>query len=137
MRITTHIDSVKRFLIVGLPVGVALVLFVLNYYGLQFDGLAAIFLYALLCELYLFCFTLVLSSVSVLLLISLREKNIEIFNLYKDSYSKEMVKIRINNLIKNSYLNKKENIILITRKGINLHNNFSKISFFFNHRKSN
>ena len=73
MRVPLRLDSVRRFLLIGGPLGVVLVAVSLARFGPTLPGISAILLFALLCELYIFLFTLVLSSVSATILIMLRQ----------------------------------------------------------------
>ena len=55
-----------------MPLGGGLLLYSVATLGFTTYAFAPILLYAFLCELYIFCFTLVISSVSVTMLIMLR-----------------------------------------------------------------
>src|SRR5262245_31456185 len=80
-RVPMQLDSVRRFLLVGTLVGGGLLAFSTLSFGYSIQTLALAALYAFLCELYIFCFTLVLSSVSVTMLILLRGGSIPVSTL--------------------------------------------------------
>ena len=48
LRLPLEIDSVTRFLMVGMPIGLVLVLVSFNYFGFQLSGFVPILLYAFL-----------------------------------------------------------------------------------------
>ena len=133
MRAPMQLDTVRRFLLVGVPLGLALVAYALVQFGPGPQAFAAILLYALLCELYLFCFTLVLSSVSATMLIMLRQKSIEAGVLASVYDPKEMVQIRLNRLLNNGFLDKAKGRLTVTAKGMKYHRIFTVLSAFFEH----
>lgn len=67
-------DSVSKFVLVGGAFGVGLALHVLISFASPLLGIAALVGYAFACELYLFLFTLVGTSVSVRILLTLRDR---------------------------------------------------------------
>jgi hypothetical protein len=93
-------NRVAAFMLIGTPIGVALVVMAGGRFGwLSLQTIAAAATYAFLCELYLFLFTLALASISANLLVTLRAGAMtykEIEQLYD---SRSMVLTRFNRLI--------------------------------------
>src|SRR6266852_9130409 len=104
MRAPLRLDSVRRFLLIGVPLGVALVAVSLACFGPTIPALAAILLYALLCELYIFLFTLVLSSVSATMLIMLREGPVDAARISSACDPREMVNLRLERMIRVAFI---------------------------------
>jgi len=134
MRLPLRIDVVRQFLLVGIPLGVVLVVFVIAALGVTTVALAAILLYAFLCELYMFCFTLVLSSVSVTMLIILRRGALAVSALTSTYDSRGMVKLRLDRLIKHGFIERKGERLVVTSRGMRLHRAFGALQLFFGHR---
>jgi len=135
--VTTHIflrvDSVRRFLMVGVPVGAGLLVVSALTFGFRTFGLAQVALYAFLCELYMFLFTLVVSSVSATILILLRRGPISESTL-KAAYDPQgMVRLRLERLIKQGLITKVAEGYAVTAAGARLHRAFSALRRFFRH----
>lgn len=133
MRIPLRFDVVRRFLLVGIPMSGAVVVFSIAALGLTIPAFAAIFLYAFLCELYLFFFTLAISSVSATMLIKLRKRPMQASSLENAYDSRGMVKLRLDRLIKNGFIERKDNRLIVTANGTRLHQTFSVLRRFFGH----
>ena len=133
MRAPMQVDSVRRFLMVGAPLGLALVVFALTRFGFTVSGFAAILLYALLCELYMFCFTLVLSSVSATMLIMLRDGPIATLTLASVYDPDKMVQLRLDRLLHNGFLEHAKGRIAVTAQGMKYHKAFTALRVFFGH----
>jgi hypothetical protein len=133
MRAPMQIDSVRRFLMVGTPLGLALVAFALSRFGFTLHGFAAILLYALLCELYMFCFTLVLSSVSATMLIMLRTGPVATLVLASVYDPGEMVQLRLNRLLNNGFIDRVKGRLSVTAQGMKYHKAFTALRAFFGH----
>jgi len=133
MRVPLRLDSVRRFLLIGVPLGVALVAVSLAWFGPTIPGIAGILLYALLCELYIFFFTLVLSSVSATMLIMLRRGPVQASSLASVYEPPEMVKLRLDRLLKTGFVERSTGGFSVTKKGERLHRIFSGLRKFFGH----
>lgn len=133
MRVSMRMDSVRRFLMIGVPLGLVLTIFALSKFGFTLPGFAAILLYALLCELYIFCFTLVISSVSVTMLILLRQGPIENAKLALTYDPHEMVQLRVDRLLNAGFIERRDDKLSVTAKGLKLHRMFAKLRRFFGH----
>lgn len=133
MRAPLRLDSVRRFLLIGVPVGMALVAVSLVGFGPTLPAIAAILLYALLCELYIFLFTLVLSSVSATMLIMLRGGPVQASALASVYEPREMVQLRLDRLLKNGLVERASDRFSVTEKGMRLHRIFTGLRRFFAH----
>lgn len=133
MRAPMRMDSVRRFLLVGAPLGLALVAFALTRFGFTLNSFAAILLYTLLCELYMFCFTLVLSSVSATMLIMLRDGPIATLALASVYDPDKMVQLRRDRLLRNGFLERAKGRIAVTAQGMKYHKAFKALRSFFGH----
>ena len=133
MRAPLRLDSVRRFLLIGVPVGVALVTISLARFGPTIPGIAAVLLYALLCELYIFLFTLVLSSVSATMLIKLRRGPVQACALACVYEPREMVWLRLDRLLMNGFIEEASDRLSMTAKGERLHHVFTGLRGFFGH----
>jgi hypothetical protein len=133
MRAPILMDSVRRFLLVGAPLGLALAAFSLTRFGFTLPGFAAILLYALLCELYMFCFTLVISSVSATMLIMLRQGSVVDYSLASVYAPESMVRLRVDRLIKTGFVRQDGEHLAVTAKGAKLHRLFAMLRKFFGH----
>ncbi|TKS58084.1 MAG: hypothetical protein EWM73_03641 [Nitrospira sp.] len=133
MRAPLQLDSVRRFMLIGVPLGVALVTVSLARFGPTLPGIAAILLYALLCELYIFLFTLVLSSVSATMLIMLRRGPVQASALASVYDPQEMVQLRLDRLLRNGFVARASGRFSVTEKGERLHRIFTGLRRFFGH----
>ena len=126
-------NSVVRFLIVGGVFGVGLIMLVIRLYGLSPEALAAVLVYAFLCELYLFLFTLAMSSVSATLLMTMAKAKLtqaEIDRLYD---SERMVTQRLKRLVAAGFLRQTTDGLQLTPKGSRLVAAFDAMRRFFRH----
>lgn len=133
MRAPLGLDSVRRFLLVGAPLGVALVAFSLAHFGPTVPGIAAILLYALLCELYIFLFTLVISSVSATVFIMLRRGPVQASALACAYDPQEMVNLRLEGLLRTKFIERASGRFTVTGRGKRLHCIFTGLRQFFGH----
>jgi len=133
MRIALRVDVVRRFLLVGIPLGGGLVVLSIGNAGFTSHALASVLLYAFLCELYLFCFTLVLSSVSVTLLIMLRRGPLAEPALKIAYDPQEMVELRLKRLIKQGFIVQQGERTAVTAAGLRLDRAFGALQRFFCH----
>jgi hypothetical protein len=135
-RLPLRLDVVRRFLLVGIPLGVALLVLSLQTLGFTPATFAAILLYAFLCELYIFCFTLVLSSVSVTVLILLLRGAVPLGALSARYDPRAMVTLRLDRLIQQGLVSRSEGRIAVTARGMRLHRTFTFLQRFFGHEPS-
>ena len=133
MRAPLRLDVVRRFLVIGVPLGAALAAVLFARFGPTIPAIASILLYALLCELYIFLFTLVLSSVSATMLIMLRRGPVQASALASVYEPREMVNLRLDRLLKNGLVEKASGRFTLTGKGERLHRMFTGLRRFFGH----
>jgi len=133
VRLPGRVDSVRRFLLVGVPAGVLLSAAVFSTHGHSVEAYAAIGLYAFLCELYIFCFTLAISSVSVMMLITLREGRLDEGRFSAVHEPGQMVDLRISRLIRTAFLEHEQGRLRLTEKGVRLDRAFAALRRFFGH----
>jgi hypothetical protein len=132
MRLPVRMDAVLRFLLVGVPIGIAIVVWAARN-GFTAHALAATALYAFLCELYIFCFTLVIGSISVATLVPLRESDVDETVFLARADTSAMVQVRLARLVKNGFVLRKDGRYALTPKGMRLHNVFTALRRFFRH----
>jgi len=131
MRVPLRLDSVRRFLLIGVPLGVALVTVSLARFGPTIPGFAPILLYALLCELYIFLFTLALSSVSATMLTMLRRGPVLASEFASIYGPREMVMLRLKRIVDNGLIERKAEKLAVTGKGMKVHLIFAALRRFF------
>jgi len=132
-RLPLRVDFVLKSLLVGMPVGLALVAVTVRRFGLGIEAAAAALLYAFLFELYIFCFTLVSTSVSVSILLKLAERELtsdEIEGQYSD---KSMVEGRFTKLVRSGFLTQCADGYRATSKARLILAGFRTIRYFFRH----
>ena len=132
MRLPLRLDAVLRFLLVGAPIGAALLVWA-ALGGLTSHAVAAVMLYAFLCELYIFFFTLVIGSISVATLIALRESKVEEEVFLRRADTTAMVKVRLERLVKNGFVLRTNGRYGLTGKGMRVHRVFAALRRFFRH----
>ena len=128
-------NIVTKFLAVGGLLGVALIGHNVFVQGLGVETWPAVLAYGFGCELYIFLFTLVGSSVSASLLLTLGTGTLpqtEIDKLYSNTY---MVERRIDNLLAAGLLGVTRSGYLVTAKGQSLLAVFRTLHRFFKHAK--
>jgi DNA-binding HxlR family transcriptional regulator len=126
-------NAVVKFLCVGGPLGLGLALHVLALHGVGLAALATLAVYAFACELYIFLFTLVGSSVSVRLLLALRagdRSGADIDALYG---SAGMVTRRLERLAAVGLLVRDGRAVRVLPRGRRLVRVFAALKHFFRH----
>jgi hypothetical protein len=133
-RLDIGMDRVSRFLAVGSVIGLALLVFLIDTYGiLSVETFAAALSYAFACELYIFLFTLVSSSISANLLMTLYDRELtaaEIDDIYD---SERMVAQRIRRLLATGFLRSEASGLTVTPKGMRLQKLLRALYAFFGH----
>jgi hypothetical protein len=129
------LDFVGKAIVAGAPIGCLLVVCLLVTSGTDIKTAAGTLLYAFLCELYIFSFTLVSASVSVSLLLKLSRgvlSSSEMDGIYTNT---AMVQGRFNRLLRAGLLVQRGGNYLLTPKARMLVRGFRTIRFFFYHSK--
>src|SRR6266536_3740431 len=110
-------QSVPKFVVIGGAVELGLAVWLFQVYGLTITTWAGLLLLAMLCELYVFCATLTMSSVSVRLLLLLRRGPITISAYTSEVDPESPVTRRIKILLANGFLEDGPGRPRLTAKG--------------------
>ena len=133
-RFYMQINRVIKFVLIFIPIWICLLWLLSNKYGIfSLETFAGILTYSFLCELYVFLFTMILSSISANILHQLLKVKMPITTLINMYNSKDMVQNRITRLIETGLLNEKENRYLITPKAKHLLKVFNYAKKIFKH----
>ena len=126
-------NMVVKFVAPGGLVGLGLLAVLLIGYGLNLPTLAGLLLYGLGCELYLFLFTMISSSISVAILLRLESGGLtrrEMDMLYKEE---EMVAGHVARLVANGFLLATPSGYAVSDRGHLLLHSFARLRRFFGH----
>ena len=126
-------NMVLKFVAPAGLLGVGLLAFLLIRYGLDLPTLAGLLVYSLGCELYVFLFTMISSSVSVAILLRLESGGLtgrEIDMLYREE---EMVAGRVARLVANGFLLATPSGYAVSDRGHVLLHSFARLRRFFGH----
>jgi hypothetical protein len=127
------LNMVSRFLAPGLPIGLALLVALVGSGQSPIELVAALLCYALACELYIFLYTMVSSSVSVSLLLRLRRGPADWRQLDADYSDETMVDGRLAKLMANGLIVSTPDGFLPTPRGEALVTSFDRLRRFFRH----
>jgi hypothetical protein len=131
------LNVVSRFLAPGVPVGLALLIVLLARATPPIELVAALLCYALACELYIFTYTMVSSSVTVSLLLRLRHGPADWHQLDADYSDATMVDGRLTKLVANGLIvSTPPEGYLPTARGEALVTSFDRLRRFFRHSGS-
>ncbi len=126
---------VVKFVLVGGATGLALLGHLLAVEGLTHRTLAGLLVFALASELYIFCFTLIISSVSAVWLRRLHRGSIESAALAEAYSPSWMVDTRLIRLIENGFLARDGDRYRLTEKGRSLIGTFGRLRAIFKHER--
>lgn len=133
-RVQLPLNVVTRLLIVGSILGVGLAWWLLENYGIaEPQTWAGLLTFGFCCELYVFLFTLAMSSVSANLLVNLLQQkmtNSDIDRLYD---SRQMVVARLDRLVAVGLLDETSDGMKPTHKGVRMVRIFNQLRIFFRH----
>ncbi len=132
-RLPMEWNIVAKFLGVGGFLGLSLVVHEIWLYGIRIEAISALLLYACLCELYIFLFALVSSSISVSLLIRLRSGDLtlkDIDSLYSNAF---MVEQRLEKLLATGLVHRRPQGYVVTEQGRRLVRCFGVLRVVFRH----
>ena len=127
------LNMVTRFVVAGVPIGIALMLGLVWRGNSGLQVLAGLLFYALACEIYIFVFTMISSSVSVSLLLRLRggpANWAQLDSAYNDA---AMVDGRMAKLVANDLVTSTQSGYVVTSRGEALVTNFVRLRRFFRH----
>ncbi len=132
-RLPLKLSVVFKYVLVGGLVGLGLAAWLVITYGITVPTLAGLVTFALASELYVFCFTLILSSVSAIWLRRLYRGSIDTATLAEAYSPTWMVDVRIERLAENGFLERTADGYRLTEKGRNLMRTFERLRRLFNH----
>ena len=103
-RLRPHTNRVVSYAVVALAAGLVLLLALLAAYGPDVRTWAALCLYALGAELYMFLFTMIGSSITARILILLRRRDMTQVEIDAAFPTSGMVEERMRNLLQNQFI---------------------------------
>lgn len=127
-------NSVWKFIPCGLGLGIALVVQECLLQGFGIETWAAVLLYGFSCELYIFLFTLVSTSISVSVLLTLRTSSLTPAEIGRFCSSSYMFERCIKKLLDNGFVAKNSSSYIVTARGRILLALFRPLRTFFRHR---
>ena len=134
-RVSARPSVVVKFFAVGGATGLALLGHLLAVEGLTHRTLAGLLIFGLASELYIFCFTLIISSVSAIWLRRLYRGGIE-EDALAEAYSPTwMVETRLDRLVENGFLVRTDDGYRLTEKGRGLIGTFGRLRAIFKHER--
>ena len=118
-RIAANTSRVALFVAIGTPIGAGIFYIAVTAYGLwSAKMLASVLVYAVLCELYIFVFTLAMASISANVLVRLKVKSLSVKDLSLIYDGNTMASRRVERLIDTELLAyDQDNILSLTAKG--------------------
>ena len=132
IRIFALTGKLVLFIISGSLLGLGLVgLISAEYSFLSVQLFSAISMYSFLCELYIFLFSSLLSSISMNILTKLYRKNNNKYDICLDYSGEKMVTLRLNRLENLGMIKKLENRYIITNKGLKFLDTLKTLRNFF------
>src|SRR5262245_20390870 len=132
-RLPLKLSVVLKYLLAGGLVGLGLAIWLVMTYGLSIPTLAGLVTFALASQLYIFMFTLILSSVSAIWLRRLHRGSIDTETLAEAYSPAWMVDSRLERLADNDFLERTGDDYRVTEKGRGLMRTFGRLRRFFNH----
>jgi hypothetical protein len=132
-RLPVGLNIVFRFVIVGGVLGLAWTWWLYGTFGLAPGFWAGVLVYGLCCELYVFLFTLAMSSISANLLVSLSRRAMTAAEIERLYDSRAMVASRIDRLIAVGLFEETAAGLALTAKGTRMVLTFGRLRAFFRH----
>ena len=132
-RLASRPSVVVKFVVVGGVTGLGLLGHLLSLEGLTYRTLAGLLVFALACELYIFCFTLIITSVSAIWLRRLHRGGIDTAALAEAYSPAWMVDSRLERLADNDFVIRTAAGYRLTEKGRGLMRTFGRLRRLFNH----
>jgi hypothetical protein len=134
-RLPPRLSVVVRFVLVGGVTGLGLLVHLLVLNGPTHHTLAGLLVFALASELYIFVFTLIISSVSAIWLRRLYRGTIQTAALAEAYSPTWMVDVRLERLADNGFLVRDGDGYRLTEKGRNLMDTFGRLRVIFGHER--
>jgi hypothetical protein len=132
-RLPVGLNIVFRFVVVGGVIGLVWAWWLYGNFGLAPQFWAGVLVYGLCCELYVFLFTLAISSVSANLLVSLSRRAMTAAELEQLYDSRTMVSARIDRLVGIGLFDETAAGLELTSKGARMVRTFGWLRAFFRH----
>jgi hypothetical protein len=134
-RLHIPLNIVAKFVLPGGVLGLLLIWHLVGAGGVSVASLAGILLYALLCELYIFLFTFVISSVSAKILFSMLQRSMTTEELNAAYDTSGMVAQRLVRLQATHLIWESGGVLRLTPKGLYLYRAFRVFKRFFGHER--
>ena len=134
-RVAQRPSTVVKFVAAGGLVGLVLLGHLLATEGPTHRTLAGLLVFALASELYIFSFTLIISSVSAIWLRRLYRGSIETDALAEAYSPSWMVETRLSRLVENGFLARDGDGYRLTEKGRGLIGTFGRLRAIFKHER--
>lgn len=132
-RLPPRFATVPKFVGVGAVLGLILAAQLYAAEGLSSGFFGGVLSYALACELYIFLFTLIMSSVSAIWLRRLSRGSAEQSALAEFYSAAQMVDVRVQRLVDNGFLTPDGESYRLTEKARRLIASFDRLRRFFGH----
>jgi hypothetical protein len=133
-RVSLPLNSVTRFLMSGAVVGACLVWWLIYRYGATASQTwAATLMFAFGCELYLFLFTMAMTSVAANLLANLARRDMTDADIEQLYESRDMVAARLDRLVAAGLLADSPAGLQLTAEGQRMVSIFRRLRGFFRH----
>lgn len=130
-RLPLGVSSVARFVIVGCLCGLGLAAHLVATYGPTTPVVTALLLFALACEVYIFLFTLTMSSISSTILLTLRSGALDEQALDARYSAAYMVDSRLAKLEASDFLQRNGDRFSLTARGRGLVASFERLRRLF------
>jgi hypothetical protein len=135
-RVNLKLNRVASFVVVALLVAVPMVAALARRYELvSAEFIAALLLFAFACELYIFLFTMTISSISANVLVQLARKPMSLEETMSRYDSRSMVRMRLERLVRSGFLelDAAGNRLSASSKGVRFTKAFSALRQLFHH----
>jgi hypothetical protein len=134
-RLASRPSVVVKFVVVGGITGLGLLGHLLTLEGATYRTVAGLLVFALACELYIFFFTLIITSVSAIWLRRLYRGPIQTATLAETYSPTWMVETRFARLVDNGFLVRDGDRYALTDKGVKLIGTFGRLRAIFKHER--
>lgn len=131
-RLSLRVDRVMRFLAIGSLVGLCLILVISRRHGFwSVETMAAALTYGFLCELYLFLFTMTISSISSNIVVRLLQSDLAISEIDAVYSTGAMIHARLDRLVATGFVRPCGSALVLTDKGRRSVQIFESLRRFF------
>lgn len=134
-RLSARPSVVVKYVGIGGLTGLALLAHLLAVEGPTYRTLAGLLVFGLASELYIFAFTLIITSVSAIWLRRLHRGSIDQAALAEAYSPTWMVQTRLDRLVENGFLVRAGDGYRLTEKGLGLMRTFGRLRAIFKHER--